>query len=140
MLVLGSIIPIVVMGVAVGNLYLGFPISYDNTARLIYGTVTNGKYQSMWITLLHLLITPFALLFGIFALNMALMHGSAYAKLRTSGVLRDRFRKITNVTATVYSLIYNCCHLDIFYTWISVYSRCWLSSSIRCFKPCFYNW
>lgn len=47
MLVLGSIIPIVVMGVAVGNLYLGFPISYDNTARLIYGTVTNGEYQSM---------------------------------------------------------------------------------------------
>lgn len=107
MLVLGSIIPIVVMSVAVGNLYLGFPISYDDTARLIYGTVTNGKYQSMWITLLHLL-TPFALLFGIFALNMALMHSSAYAKLRTSGVLRDRFRKITNVTATVYSFIYNC--------------------------------
>ncbi|MFV9925007.1 MAG: cytochrome d ubiquinol oxidase subunit II [Francisella endosymbiont of Hyalomma scupense] len=105
MLVLGSIIPIVVMGVAVGNLYLGFPISYDNTARLIYGTVTNGEYQSMWITLLHLL-TPFALLFGIFALNMALMHGSAYAKLRTSGVLRDRFRKITNVTATVYIVLF----------------------------------
>ena len=61
MLVLGSIIPIVVMGVAVDNLYLGFPISYDDTARLIYGTVTNGEYQSMWITLLHLL-TPFALL------------------------------------------------------------------------------
>ncbi|AJI72514.1 cytochrome d terminal oxidase [Francisella tularensis subsp. novicida GA99-3548] len=105
MLVLGSIIPIVVMGVAVGNLYLGFPISYDDTARLIYGTVTNGQYQSMWITLLHLL-TPFALLFGIFALNMALMHGSAYAKLRTSGILRDRFRKITNATASVYIVLF----------------------------------
>ncbi|MDE4984305.1 cytochrome d ubiquinol oxidase subunit II, partial [Francisella tularensis] len=75
-LVLGSIIPIVVMCVAVGNLFLGFPISYDDTARLIYGTVTNGQYQSMCITLLHLL-TPFALLFVLFALNMALMHGSA---------------------------------------------------------------
>ena len=70
MLVLGSIIPIIVMGGSGGNFYLGFPISYDNTARLIYGTVTNGEYQSMWITLLHLL-TPFALLFGIFAINMA---------------------------------------------------------------------
>jgi cytochrome d ubiquinol oxidase subunit II len=105
MLVLGSIIPIVVMGVAVGNLYLGFPISYDDTARLIYGTITNGQYQSMWITLLNLL-TPFALLFGVFALNMALMHGSAYAKLRTNGVLRDRFRIITTITASIYILIF----------------------------------
>lgn len=105
MLVLGSVIPIVVMGVAVGNLYLGFPISYDDTARLIYGTVTNGQYQSMWITLIHLL-TPFALLFGVFALNMSLMHGSAYAKLRTEGVLRDRFRKITNATAIIYLVLF----------------------------------
>ncbi len=37
---------------------------------------------------------------------MALMHGSAYVKLRTSGVLRDRFRKITNVTATVYIVLF----------------------------------
>ncbi|MDE4982320.1 cytochrome d ubiquinol oxidase subunit II, partial [Francisella tularensis subsp. holarctica] len=86
---------------AVGNLFLGFPIYYDDTARLIYGTVTNGQYQSMRITLLHLL-TPFALLFCIFALNMALMHGSAYSKLRSSCIIRDRFRKITNATASVY--------------------------------------
>ncbi|ASG68711.1 cytochrome d ubiquinol oxidase subunit II [Francisella halioticida] len=105
MLVLGSIIPIVVMGVAVGNLYLGFPISYDDTARLIYGTVTNGQYQSMWVTLLNLL-TPFALLFGVFALNMALMHGSTYGKLRTDGVLRDRFKKISNITTVIYIVLF----------------------------------
>ncbi|XSZ47091.1 cytochrome d ubiquinol oxidase subunit II [Francisella noatunensis] len=83
----------------------GFPISYDDTADLIYGTVTDGQYQSMWVSLIHLL-TPFALLFGIFALNMSLMHGSAYAKLRTDGILRDRFRKITNVTATIYLVLF----------------------------------
>lgn len=113
MLLLGSIIPIVVMGVAVGNLYLGFPISYDDTARLIYGTVTNGQYQSMWFTLLNLL-TPFALLFGVFALNMALMHGSTYGKLRTEGVLRDRFKRISNVTAVIYIVL-----LIIAAIWIS---------------------
>lgn len=105
MLVLGSIIPIVVMGVAVGNLYLGFPISYDDTARLVYGTVTNGQYQSMWVTLLNLL-TPFALLFGVFALNMSLMHGSTYGKLRTEGVLRDRFKKISNITTVIYIVLF----------------------------------
>ncbi|MCL4110904.1 UNVERIFIED_CONTAM: hypothetical protein GTU68_030096 [Idotea baltica] len=94
MLVLGSIIPMVVMGVAVGNLFLGFPISYDDTSRLIYG-----------VTLIYLL-TPFALLFGVFALVMALMHGSAYAKLRTKGVLRDRFRSITTVMTSVYILLF----------------------------------
>ncbi|MDE4974201.1 cytochrome d ubiquinol oxidase subunit II, partial [Francisella tularensis] len=53
----------------------------------------------------HLLKT-FALLFGIFGLNMALIHGSAYAKLRNSGNLRDRFRKITNATASVYIVLF----------------------------------
>ena len=105
MLVLGSIIPMVVMGVAIGNLFLGFPISYDETSRLIYGTISNGAYQSMWVTLIYLL-TPFALLFGVFALVMALMHGSAYAKLRTKGVLRERFRSITTVMASVYILLF----------------------------------
>ncbi|MDE4996664.1 cytochrome d ubiquinol oxidase subunit II, partial [Francisella tularensis subsp. holarctica] len=46
------------------------------------------------------------LLFGIFALNMELMHGSAYAKLRTIGILRDRFRKINNATASVYIVLF----------------------------------
>ncbi|AJC48548.1 cytochrome d ubiquinol oxidase subunit II [Allofrancisella guangzhouensis] len=105
MLVLGGIIPIVVMGIAVGNLYLGFPIAYDDTARLTYGAIVNGQYQSMWITLIHLL-SPFALLFGVFALIMALMHGAAYAKLRTAGILRDRFRKVTNVSAMTYILLF----------------------------------
>ncbi|MFC4892886.1 cytochrome d ubiquinol oxidase subunit II [Pseudofrancisella aestuarii] len=105
MLLLGSVIPMVVMGVAVGNLYLGFPIAYDDTARLIYGDIVNGHYQSMWITLFSLL-TPFALLFGVFALNMALMHGSTYCKLRTAGVLRDRFRAITNVTTIIYIVLF----------------------------------
>ncbi len=105
MLLLGSVIPMVVMGVAVGNLFLGFPIAYDETARLIYGDISNGHYQSMWITLFGLL-TPFALLFGVFALNMAIMHGSTYCKLRTSGVLRDRFRAITNVATMVYIALF----------------------------------
>lgn len=104
-LLLGSSIPMIVMGVAVGNLFLGFPLSYDDTARLTYGAVTNGHYQSMWITLINLL-TPFALLFGVFALVLSLMHGAAYAKLRTAGVLRDRFRSITTVAASVYIVLF----------------------------------
>jgi cytochrome d ubiquinol oxidase subunit II len=93
------------MGVAIGNLFLGFPISYDDTMRLTYGTVSNGDYQSMWVTLIHLL-TPFALLFGVFALVMALMQGSAYAKLRTSGVVRDRLKAISTITAVVYIVLF----------------------------------
>ena len=104
-LLLGSVIPMVVMGVAVGNLFLGFPIAYDDTARLIYGDVVNGQYQSMWVTLIYLL-SPFALLFGVFALVMAIMQGSTYCKLRTAGVLRDRFRTITNVTVMVYIALF----------------------------------
>ena len=104
-LLLGSIIPMVVMGVAVGNLFVGFPIAYDDTARLIYGEVVNGQYQSMWVTLIDLL-NPFALLFGVFALALAIMHGSTYCKLRTAGILRDKFRKVTNVMAIVYIALF----------------------------------
>ncbi|MFZ9035312.1 MAG: cytochrome d ubiquinol oxidase subunit II [Francisellaceae bacterium] len=105
MLLLGSAIPIIVMGVAIGNLYLGLPIAYDDTARLIYGEITNGQYQSMWYTLV-MLLTPFAILFGIFALVMVLMHGSAYCAMRTDGVLRQRFKKILKTCASLYILLF----------------------------------
>jgi len=105
MLLLGSTIPMLVMGVAIGNLYLGFPIAYDDTMRLTYGAVVNGDYQSMWVNLIHLL-TPFALLFGIFALNMAIMHGAVYCKLRTEGVLHTKFKKIVNVTVGVFIALF----------------------------------
>jgi cytochrome bd ubiquinol oxidase subunit II len=105
MLVLGSVIPIVVMGVGIGNLYLGFPLHYDDTARLVYGQIVNGDYQSMWYTLI-MLLTPFALLFGIFALNMALFQGSVYCKLRTEGVLRQRFKEVVNATAVLFIALF----------------------------------
>lgn len=105
MLLMGSLLPVLVMGVAVGNIYLGFPIQYDETARLIYGSVVDGGYSSMWYNLV-MLLTPFALYFGIFAVVMILMHGAAYCAFRTGGVVRQRCQKLVRVFSVLFFLMF----------------------------------
>ena len=71
---LGSLVPALVFGVAVGNLLQGMPFD------------TDGNLQ---VTLLGLL-NPYALVIGLLGLAMFVMHGATYLTLKTDGALRDR--------------------------------------------------
>ncbi len=71
---LGSLIPAVVFGVAVGNILRGLPFDAD------------GNLQ---VTLPDLL-NPYALAIGLLSLAMFLMHGAIYLTLKTGGPLQDR--------------------------------------------------
>ncbi len=71
---LGSLVPALVFGVAVGNLLRGLPFDAD------------GNLQ---VTLLDLL-NPYALAIGLLSLAMFLMHGATYLTLKTGGALQDR--------------------------------------------------
>jgi cytochrome d ubiquinol oxidase subunit II len=71
---LGSLVPAVVFGVAVGNILRGLPFDAD------------GNLQ---VSLLGLL-NPYALVIGLLSLAMFLMHGATYLTLKTDGALRDR--------------------------------------------------
>jgi cytochrome d ubiquinol oxidase subunit II len=73
---LGSFLPALLFGVAIGNVMRGLPIDAD------------GEYAGTFFTLLN----PFALAVGLLGLAMFVMQGAAWLNLKTEGALRDRAR------------------------------------------------
>jgi len=71
---LGSIVPPILFGVAVGNILRGLPLN------------DRGDFTGTFISLLN----PYALLVGVLALAMFLTHGALYLGIKTEGDLRDR--------------------------------------------------
>jgi|APSaa5957512535_1039671.scaffolds.fasta_scaffold23354_3 cytochrome bd ubiquinol oxidase subunit II len=106
MLFFGSFLPILILGVVIGNLFLGMPFQFDpESLRFFYGAQGVDGAEPALLSLI-LLLMPFALLFGIFAVIMSLMHGAAYCAMRTDGVLYERFKKIRSVCAILFILLF----------------------------------
>ncbi len=78
----GGIIPAVLLGVVVGNLFLGIPFRFDDELRLSY----DGSFMD--------LLSPFGLLAGIATLSMLVMHGGIYLQLKTEGFLHFRAQRV----------------------------------------------
>jgi len=74
---LGSLLPAVLFGVAVGNLLRGVPIDGE------------GAYIGSFLGLLN----PYAILIGLLSLVMFVMHGAMYMTLKTNGDLCKRMVK-----------------------------------------------
>lgn len=66
-----GIVPPLVFGIAVGNLFLGVPMHYDEYLRVYY----DGGFFG--------LLQPFALVSGLLAVALLTMHGAAYLMVRT---------------------------------------------------------
>jgi cytochrome d ubiquinol oxidase subunit II len=88
-LFIGAFVPTLVFGVAFGNLLLGVPFHFDRDLRAFYT-------GSFWA-----LLNPFALLAGSVAVAMLVMHGAAYLRLRTEGVLHARATRVARHAAVV---------------------------------------
>ena len=73
----GSLLPALLMGVAVGNVMRGVPID------------AQMEYAGTFVTLLN----PFALLVGLAGLAMVVMQGSAYLLAKTEGPVAERAGK-----------------------------------------------
>ena len=78
---IGSALPSVLYGVALGNVIQGVPL--DGA----------GDFSGDLFTLLR----PFPLVLGVFGLVAILLHGSAYAALKTEGELQARARRFAGV-------------------------------------------
>jgi cytochrome d ubiquinol oxidase subunit II len=76
--ILPGIVPPLLFGIIMGNLFLGLPFQYDEYMRSTYSGTLFG--------LLH----PFALLAGLLAVAMFLMQGASFLALRSQGVIRHR--------------------------------------------------
>ncbi len=71
---LGSLLPAILFGVAVGNILRGVPID------------ANGLFAGS----LAGLVNPYSILTGVLSLVMFVMHGALYMTMKTDGELRDR--------------------------------------------------
>lgn len=80
--ILPGIVPPLILGVAMGNLFLGLPFQYDEYMR--------STYSGSFFALFH----PFALLTGALAIAMFLLQGATFLILRTHGKVHSRAQKI----------------------------------------------
>ncbi|MDD3528314.1 MAG: cytochrome d ubiquinol oxidase subunit II [Gallionellaceae bacterium] len=77
-LFVGSAVPALLFGVALGNVLQGVPFHYDDDMRSIY----TGTFWA--------LLNPFALLAGVVSLAMIVFHGANYLIVRTEGDVQRR--------------------------------------------------
>ncbi|UOO80985.1 cytochrome d ubiquinol oxidase subunit II [Uruburuella testudinis] len=79
-LFVGSFVPALLFGVALGNVILGVPFHFDDSMRSFYT-------GSFWA-----LLNPFALLCGVVSVAMLVFHGGVYLMHRTEGIVYRRTR------------------------------------------------
>ncbi len=76
----GSIVSSLLIGIAMGNIAWGIPLN------------DRGQFTGSFLTLLH----PYALLLGVTALALFMMHGAIYGVMKTEGPLHDKLRGWVN--------------------------------------------
>ena len=78
----GSFVPVLVFGVAVGNVLQGAPFKLDGDLRSSY----HGAFFALF--------TPFTLVCGLLSVAMLVLHGAAWLGVKAeAGVVQDRARK-----------------------------------------------
>jgi cytochrome d ubiquinol oxidase subunit II len=83
----GSAIPALLFGVALGNVVAGVPLG------------PGGEFAGSFFSLLR----PLPLAFGFLGLSAFLLHGAAYAALKSGGALRERTRKAARGLAAAFA-------------------------------------
>lgn len=87
--IIPGVVPPLLFGVTMGNLFLGLPFEYDEYMR--------STYSGGFFSLFH----PFALLAGLLAVVMFLMQGSSFLALRSEGVIRERAQQFLSWSAVL---------------------------------------
>ena len=78
----GSFVPVLVFGVAVGNVLQGAPFKLDGDLRSSY----HGAFFALF--------TPFTLVCGLLSVAMLVLHGAAWLGVKAeAGVVQDRARR-----------------------------------------------
>jgi cytochrome bd ubiquinol oxidase subunit II len=98
-LFVGSAVPPILFGVAVGNVMIGIPFHFTNDMRLV------NDAANPLIGFLHLL-SPFALICGLLSFCMITTHGAIYLALRTDGKLQHRAKHCVKIFATLSIILF----------------------------------
>lgn len=86
-LTVGSLVPMLIFGVAFGNLLQGLPFWADENVR--------WHYDGVFLTALLPLLDPFSLLCGLVSVAMLLTQGCLWIQLRTVDEISNRVRGLT---------------------------------------------
>jgi len=84
-LFVGGAFPALVFGVAIGNLFLGLPFTFNADMRISY----QGGFFGLF--------SPFGVFCGVLGLAMLALHGAAWIHLRTDEIVQSRARRATIV-------------------------------------------
>jgi len=87
---IGSLLPAILFGVAIGNVLRGLPINQS------------GDFVGTFIGLLN----PYSILVGLLSLAMFTMHGAIYLSLKSEGALQERIVKQINKLWIAFILLY----------------------------------
>ena len=112
-LIVSGVVPSLIFGVAIGNLFLGVPFRFDDTLRMTYEGGLIG------------LLRPLPLVFGVVSLAMLLMHGAAWAALKSEAPIAPRAASTVRWTAFAFVAAY-----VIAGTWLLLGVPAYLASDI----------
>jgi cytochrome d ubiquinol oxidase subunit II len=87
-------VPPLIFGIAIGNLFLGVPFRYDDNLRMSYEGGLIG------------LLRPFPLLVGLVSLSMLLMHGSAWAAVKSEDPIASRAERLLRWFSPLFVALY----------------------------------
>ena len=90
----GGAVPSLVFGVAMGNLLVGVPFSFDAELRASYAFN------------LFDLLNPFAILCGLVSVAMLATHGAVYLSIKTEGAVAQRARTVSRFAAVAWVLLF----------------------------------
>ena len=99
---IGSTLPAILFGVAIGNILIGLPVQ-----------MINGKVVES-ITFLGLL-RPFPILVGVLSLVLFLMHGAVYLTMKTTGSQLAKMEALVNKSWIAFVIIYLIATLAAFF-------------------------
>ncbi|AIA71827.1 cytochrome d ubiquinol oxidase subunit II [Pectobacterium atrosepticum] len=91
---IGSFVPTLVFGIALGNLLQGVPLSVDMYLRPTY----HGGFFG--------LLNPFGLLAGLVSVAMIVSHGAIYLQMRTTDALQRRAQKTVLIASVLMSITF----------------------------------
>lgn len=102
-----GIVPPLIFGVAIGNLFLGVPMRYDEYLRVYYEGGLFGLLQ------------PFALVAGLLGVAMLTMHGAAYLMVRTdpNAAVHQRARAFLKTISLVVLVLFG---LEGIWLWMGI--------------------
>lgn len=98
---LGSLVPALLFGVAVGNVLRAVPLG------------SNADWQGSFLGLLN----PYSLLVGLVGLTFFVMHGAVYLRMKTDGSLADRLGLWAQRTWLAFVILYGLATLGT--RWVS---------------------